>query len=320
MHKKFIVIGIIIVSIFALGIFKDQVLRMVLTVGASATIQAPVHIDGFSLSLIKQSVRIKGFRIYQPKGYPEGVLLDIPTIAIDYDLTALISGKMHFPLVEIALKEAVIIKSKEGEFNVDSLAVGGAEKPPPKKTKKGAEGSKDVAFQIDILKLKLGRVVSKEYGSGPQPSIKVTDINIDRTYKNITSAQQLISLIIVESMKSAAIRGAKMYGMASLAGVAFLPAGVAAIFSSKDSASDTFKVGLDRAYEAALKLLAKEGTVTKENPSAGIIKAKVKGVNVAFKASQVDSVVEVTFSARKFLIPKKHIAETLLYELADTLR
>ena len=316
MRKKIIIIVIIAAVIFSLGIFKDQVLKALITAGASTTLGAPVHIDGFSLSLLNQSVKIKGFKIYQPKGYPKGLLLDMPVIAADYDLSALLKGKARFPSVELNLREVVIVKNEAGEFNVDSLAVSDKPAAAPKKGQ-----AKNMPFRIDTLKLNLGRVVSKDYSGGGAPSIKVMELNIDRAYKNITSAQQLIGLIIVESMKSAAIRGAKIYGAAGLAGVAFLPAGLAAALTSGDSASDTFSVGPEAAYRAGLKLLAAQGTIKKENPQKRTINAKVEGVNVAMKVIESkDGRAKVTISARKFFIPKKHVADTLLYELADKLR
>ena len=121
MRKKIIIIVIIAAVIFSLGIFKDQVLKALITAGASTILGAPVHIDGFSLSLLNQSVKIKGFKIYQPKGYPKGLLLDMPVIAADYDLSALLKGKARFPSVELNLREVVIVKNEAGEFNVDLL-------------------------------------------------------------------------------------------------------------------------------------------------------------------------------------------------------
>ena len=51
----------------------------------------------------------------------------------------------------------------------------------------------------------------------------------ERKYRNIRSANQLLSLILVESLKPTALRGLTSYGIASVLGTAFLPVGVASI-------------------------------------------------------------------------------------------
>jgi hypothetical protein len=323
MKKIFLIVGIVIVSLFILSVAKDFAIKSAVTIGATNVLGTPVHIDSLSLGILRQSVRIKGFKMYQPKGYPKGILLDIPKITVEYDLGALFKRKLHFPLVELDLKEAVIIKSQEGILNVDTLKV--AQKPAPKKAKeKNGEKKpvKTIAMQIDVLKVNLGRVVSKGYTKDGQMYVKTFDINVkDKTYKNINSAQQLVALLLIEAMKPAAIKSAGLYGAVSLAGVAFLPVGIASVFTGKDSVSDTFSVGLAKAYKVSLDILTDMGTIKSQDKEAGIIKAKVSGADVTVRIEEESrKEVKVTISARKYLIPKSQIAGTVLHKLTEELR
>ena len=51
--------------------------------------------------------------------------------------------------------------------------------------------AEQMPMQIDMLTLGIGRIVSKDHFPGGEPIVKVYDINIRKSYKNITSAQQL---------------------------------------------------------------------------------------------------------------------------------
>lgn len=319
MKKFFLVLCLVLFVLLGMGIFKDQIIRVALTVQMTKIVGAPVHIGGFSLSFLKKNVRIKGFKIYQPAGYSQEVLLDLETVNIDYDLEALLQKRLHLPLVAVRLRELVVIKNRDGKLSVDALGV--AQKEGKASSSKPATQAV-MPMRIDVLKLDLGRVVSKEYDSKGNPIINTFDINIkDKTYQNITSTKQLIGLLLIESMKASAIRGAKIYGAVSLAGVAFLPAGLAMVLTGKDSMSDSFDIAFDKAYETCIEVLSSIGKIRNTNRGAGIIKARVRGADVAVKLDEVARrKIKITVSARKFMIPKPQISGRVLHKITQQLR
>jgi len=207
--KKLLFIAVILTLCFiALGIVKNPLIKSVVTVSASKVVGAPVRIGGFSLGIFKQAVRIKDFTMYNPKGFPEGILIDIPEISVDYNLGALLKRKLHLPRVSVNLKEVGLIRNKDGELNVDALKVS-QEREEPTPAQEDKKSSRQMAMQIDELTLTIGKLVFKDYSVNEQPSIKAYEVGIkEKTYKNITSAQQLAVLILSEPMKGAGIKGA----------------------------------------------------------------------------------------------------------------
>lgn len=314
MKKTLIVPVIVVVSILAATILKDFVIKSVITVVATQVTGAPVHIDGFSLGLFNQKVRISGFKMYNPKGFPRGTLVHISKINVTYDLGALFKKKLHLLSAEIELKEMGLIKNAAGKLNVNELKVMKQEE------KKKAKPSKQMPMQIDLLKLGIGKIVSKDYSSGKEPVVYVYDVNIHKSYKNITSVQQLAALIIMEPMKAAGIEGAQVYGVAMAAGVAVLPVGIAATFAGKDYARQEFVSSFEKAYDVSLAVLKRKGKVTEDN-LAGIITGEVDGakVTIRIKKKTVNK-VEIMVSARKFMLPKPKIAGGVLYEIAEKLK
>jgi hypothetical protein len=213
-----------------------------------------------------------------------------------------------------------MVKNKEGKLNVDSLKIieqqkAGAKDEGAKKPKK------EMAIQIDLANLAIGRIVSKDYSLEGPPAIKVYDVNLNKSYKNITSVQQLAALIISEPLKAAGIQGLKVYAVSMLTGVAALPVSAVLTFAGKDYAQASFNVTVDKAYAAGLQVLKQMGVIKKENKADGIINAVVNGANVTFKLKKVNNTTtEITVSARKLGLPKPEVASGVIYQITDKLK
>ena len=322
MKKPLVIIGIILAVIIVLGILKDPFVKSAVTVVTSKVVGAPVKIDKFSIGVFKQAVVIKNFRIYNPKGFPEGILIDISEISVEYDLGALFGGKLHLKEMVFDLKEVGLVKNKDGQLNVDALKVAQKEEGPSEGAEKQQKPSKAMLMQIDVCKLNIGKVVMKDYSAGDKPTVQVYEVGVkDKVYKNITSAQQLATLVLTESMKGAGIKGAGIYGAASILGVAFLPAGVAGVLAGKDSSQVEFSVDFDTVFKTSLEVMQQMGKVKKEDKGNGVIKGKVSGADVTLKLEKQDNGnMQVTISARQFMLPKPEIAGGILHQISEKLK
>ncbi len=318
MKKKItLILGIILVIFIGIALVKNTAIKSAVTVGATAVTGAPVQIDGLSFGVFKPSIKIKGFKMYNPKGFPEGVLVDIPRMEVDYSLSALFRKKLHLRRVYVDIKEMGVLKNQEGKLNVDGLKIAQKEETKPNKP------SQQLALQIDELTLSIGRVVYKDYSQkNKAPAIDVFEIGIkEKKYKNITSAQQLAALIIAEPLKHTAIKGAAIYTAAAVLGAGLLPVGVAATLIGKDSAEEVFEVPFEKAYTVSLQMLKEIGKVQRENKTKGEIKAKVEGLDITLKIeSKEKNTSKIIITARQFLLPKPEKAGGILYRIADKLR
>ena len=313
MKKTLIVVAIVIVCLLALLLAKDFIIKSAVSAVASKVTGAKVTIGWLSLGILKQSVRITDFKMYNPSGFTRNILLDMPELVVKYDLASLLKGKLHLPLVEVQLKEIGLEKNKEGKLNVDSLAVS--------QQKAGGKPAKQMPMQIDILNLGIGRLVSKDFSAGTEPEIKVYDINFKKSFKNITSAEQLALIILTEPMKAAGIKGATVYGAALLTGVGFIPITVFTTLTGKDNAQQKLEFPMDTVYDAALRALQSMGRVERGDKGAGIITGTVNGSSVTIKLTRVsDKSTQVAVSARRFMMPRPETAGGVLYQITDKLK
>ena len=78
-------------------------------------------------------VSINNMKLYNPAGYTDKVMVDMPEIYIDYNLSSFLKRKAHLEEVRIDLKELTVIKDKKGKLNIDALKVVKDEKEVKKK-------------------------------------------------------------------------------------------------------------------------------------------------------------------------------------------
>ena len=309
MKKFLIVLGIAVIFLGCISIFKDLIIKSVVTTAASNITGAPVHMDSFSINIFDSTIHITGFKMDNPSGFPDGMLVSCPNINVTYDRASLFSKKPHFLLVDVELKEMDLTKNKEGKLNVDSLKI-----VHPSKS------SLSAPMQIDLLNLSIGQIVYKDYSKSTEPGVRVYNVNRHQSFKSIPTAQQLAILILAQPMKAAAIRGAEIYGVAIFAGVAILPVAVVATLISKDSVQQIINANFEHTYAISLDVVKRMGTITKEDESSGVIKADINGSSVALKIGKsADNKTEITISARKYFLPKPDIAGGVLYQILDKL-
>lgn len=314
MKKALVLLLIVVFVLSGLTITKDLLVQKVVILGASVVLGAPVSIDSFSIGIVNQSVRMSGLKIYNPPGFPRGILLHVASVNLRLRVAALFRGRISVPYAEIDLREMGVLKDKTGKLNVDALKVA--------KQEKKAKPAKPMPLEIDLLRLSIGKVVSKDYSvSGAEPLVSVYDVNINKSYKNITSAQQLAALIVAEPMKAAGIQGAAIYGVAMLAGVAILPVTVAATFAGRDNVEHVFQASSEEVYSVALGVAQKMGTIVRESRQAGVISADIGGAKVSIKVfSGAGGKGRAVISARKYLLPKPEVAGGVLYSILEKIK
>jgi len=204
MKKSFKFIIIFVVLILLVVFSKNLIARTVIKSLVGSITGLHLSIESIDVGLSKTIIDTKGLKLYNPRGFPDKIMADIPEIYIDYSLGALLKRKIYFKELKFDLKEFVVVKNKDGKLNLDSLKT---VKEGKKKEGVGEEGGL-LKMQIDTLHLKIERVIYKDYTKGlPPPMIKKYNINLNENYTNITDPQQLAQLILYRALIKTSIAG-----------------------------------------------------------------------------------------------------------------
>lgn len=319
MRRILTVLAVAAGALAAAAIMKNVLLKAMITAAAGACTGTKVVIDSVDAGITKASVRIKGFRMYNPAGFPpDEILADIALIRVDYDISALMKKNIRLRFLGIKLKEAVIIRNKNGGLNVNSLKF----VEEYQAAKKAGKQIPSLPMRIDVFDLQIGKIAFRDFSAGAKPLFKVYDVGLSRAYRNVTSPQQVAMTILSESLRVSGLKqAAVVYGVAALTGAAVLPAGVAVVFAGKDSAQADFNVTQAAVFQAAAAVIREMGAFRSQDTAAGIMKATLQGCHVAVKITQVKgTMITVTVSARKYLLPRPQIAAGVLYEIAARLK
>ena len=91
--------AIAVVALIGLGMIKNFLIKEAIVTFGSKIVGAPIHIGQLSLGLLTQKIHIRDFKLYNPPGFPDEPLIDFPEMRVDYDVFALLSGKVHLRLL-----------------------------------------------------------------------------------------------------------------------------------------------------------------------------------------------------------------------------
>jgi hypothetical protein len=203
MRKAFVItaIGLIILSGLYLG--KDVIVKQALSQGLKALTGVKLNIETMNVGIANTSIAIKGIKMYNPGGFKDKLMADIPEIYADYCFASLWRGKLHFARLRLDLKELTVVKNKDGEINLKRLKTVRAKKEEAPAQK--AERPKKSRLQVDVLELKVDKVIYKDYSKGTPPKLRVYNVNIDERYENIDNLKGLTNLILVKALVNTTI-------------------------------------------------------------------------------------------------------------------
>lgn len=198
MKKTLALCAVVLAALLILSFSKDLIIKTSVEKAVEIVTGLRLNIEGFRAGIINTVVDIRNLKLYNPPGYADRMMLDMPEIYVDYDLPSIMGGRIHLAKLRIDLKEFLVVKNEKGGLNLNALKVVQAQKESKSPHKNGK--AKAPKIQIDTLELKIGRVLYKDYSGGGAPSVREFNININERYSNVKDAYSLVSLIVTRSL------------------------------------------------------------------------------------------------------------------------
>ncbi len=213
MKKPLVIVIGALAALFLLSIVKDLIIKISVEKGVEIVTGLKISTRSFNVGIFKSAVRIKGLKVYNPKAFKDRVMVDMPEIYVDYDLPAILAGRMHLRELRLNLKEFVVVKNEKGELNLNSLKVVKSEKD---RAPSATQGHDLPPIRIDDMHLMIGKAMYKNYSGAKKPSVTEFNVNLDEHYKNVTNPYAIVSLIVVKSLANTPISGAANFDVGPL--------------------------------------------------------------------------------------------------------
>ncbi len=215
--KKLLFVIVILIVLIVIG--RNIIVRYGAPLGARV-VGIKMSLGKVNIGLTDALIGIKDIQVKNPKGFPKGNMVEIKEIYIDPVVAGFLKDKIHLVEIRFDLDNLVIIKNEKGEFNFNKLTQAkkkqdgepDEEEPAEKDEKK----SKKKEFQIDLMKLRLGTVVYKDYSDGPEPKITTFKINLDEEYEDITNPAMIGSIIFSKIMMNTSLSKLTGINMSSI--------------------------------------------------------------------------------------------------------
>lgn len=159
-----------------------------------------LNIDSLNIGVFKTLINIEGLKLDNPAGFADKTMMDVPEIYIDYKIGSLLKKKIHLEELRLYLKEFTVVKNENGVLNISAMkTMKGGEKQEGA-AKEETKEEKPLPLQIDLLELKIDRVIYKDYSQGAVPVIKEYNVYLNEKYTDITDAEKLVKLILYRAM------------------------------------------------------------------------------------------------------------------------
>ncbi len=205
--KLLIRLGLILIClILVLGLTKNLIARFAVEKGVEFATGLPLKMDSLKISFLKTHIDIRELKIFNPKGFSDSIMVDMPVIFIDFNLPSLLRGNVHLEDVEIYLREFSVVRAADGRLNINSIkAVQTAEKKPaPPKKEVPAKKERPPEVNIERMGLRADRVTYQDFKGG-KVSSREFKINLNEQYQNVTDLNQIIRIIVLKVMMNTPI-------------------------------------------------------------------------------------------------------------------
>jgi len=211
--------ALLVVVLVILVLARNIVVKAAMETGVRLMTGMPLHVGKLDINLANSFVDIESLVVKNPAGYHDTALVDIPKILVAYNFQDILKGKVHLKNIEFDMKQFTVVKNEKGELNLDRLrALQGTQRPAAPTAKPAPKApARAIPIQIDMMRLKIGKVVYVDYSSG-QPSTKEFRIDLDQSFQNITDLNSVVRLIVLKAMMSSGISNLVSFDIGGLEG------------------------------------------------------------------------------------------------------
>lgn len=187
--KKIMLIIFCVILLFGVGVsvFKNDIVKYFIKKTIN-NLGVLMDVANINVNIIGTSILAEDIVVYNPEGFQQKELAQIPELFIDFELKDFLTGKVHFREIKFNLSNLYIEKTKDGKINLNQLNVSNGE---------GSSSQKQTDYKIDKLVLTLGHVKAVDYSKKLVPQTIETDMGVkDEVFNDVTDVSGIIDIII----------------------------------------------------------------------------------------------------------------------------
>lgn len=171
--------------LFLLFVFRQPLLEASVYHGIHHSTGIKTHDYSLSLDLRQGGVWINNLKFFNPPGFEEELMLDMPQLYIDYRPEKLLKGSFEIDYLRVYLKKVFLIKNKKGELNLRQI--------------KPFSGAANIpAGRMNLI---VDEIIYKDYTVGREPVVQILDADIRGEFNQVSDIGKLIEAQIVKGIR-----------------------------------------------------------------------------------------------------------------------
>jgi uncharacterized protein involved in outer membrane biogenesis len=190
---------VLVILVLVLVLFIDRIAKSLAERQIHEQTGMEVKIGKLTIGLKSPTVTVLNFKLINPPEFGGSPFLDVPELRMNYDLSGLLSRKIHLNLLRFNLAELHIVQNKDGKTNVRAVQ----ERQKQKESKSETTESKTEFQGIDTLTLNIGRIKYTSLKT-PANNQEVWAGVKNETVKSVKSGKDLMPLITRISLQKSA--------------------------------------------------------------------------------------------------------------------
>jgi uncharacterized protein involved in outer membrane biogenesis len=202
---RLFLLAVVLVVVLLLSL--DSILRLYLEYQIHARTGMQAEIGKFKLGLIRPTVTLQNFKLFNPPDFGGAPFIEIREIHVEYDAAALAKHQFRVALLRVHLDELDIVKNEAGKTNLFSMVNSVSVK------RSGARSRADFTRQtgleftgIDVLNISIGTLKFIDLKDPRQN--RAQEIGIENcVMKDVKSPSDLTGLALL-----VALRGGDFFG------------------------------------------------------------------------------------------------------------
>lgn len=175
-------LALLAMSIF---IFEHAVLASFAKAALKHVIALDAQMNRVIFNPIKACITIRGFKIFNPPGFKERILANVPLITMDFKAKTFFEEGAFFDSIHVHIKELNIIRTKDNVVNLAQMKALTPQKDP----------AKSLSFLADKYILEIEKVKYIDYTKDEKDRVKEIDLNIKEEYTNVKDPNNIAKAI-----------------------------------------------------------------------------------------------------------------------------
>lgn len=219
---KILVTLIVILTVLFLG--RNIIVKSVMETSMEVIAGAEMRVHKVNIDPFKTQISLTGIQVFNPKGFNDDVMVDIPEIFVDYDFSALTKGVAGFDEIRFHLKEFNVVKNADDQINIKALKPLQEKEMKEDKTQeeKPTEASKKQGQPEFLVKKFILRVDEVNYitiNASNEENIQRFPIKLKEEMSDIDNPDTLVRVITYKALLSTTIAQLSGFDLKGLGGV-----------------------------------------------------------------------------------------------------